>query len=520
MGWKVAVLLCFACQGHAVSNVFTRNSISSSLNLISNSLRQLTSLLSGVEVPSTEYDIGDELPSENCDTLEPDDVADGSNQAPGWNFLQKRKQLSSPDNSFPSKIDDKLTSDAHGRMKWELLARHGEDRTSGDRRNKKWELIPHQRVEQMSNNKEMMVSKFDEKLLPEAMTTQIQANTGKTEDIVDHRRVVDTAKEDILQILHKELRKDLLAEDVKVIDWTGAKVEGSGPVKMLMKLLRRVNAKFVVKEDIQVELISHGRCQTSGGMLLMARCRFLFSSGKGLFLRFYHEDDPLHVALKTLIRFNDNGNIDLIFVDQSVVNRRRLVWPQLELYDGVATNLKKVLNWAQEENLFNVLLDDIPNIFRKEPRWEVFTEDFKVIDQTGVETKSNELKLLLRLLRKMHRKFAVKDHSKVELINHGRGSYACLPEPSLVVRWNIELGGMNRPFFWLWHIDDPLHIEATFALHINDKKKVDYMLLNECCLNGHEMIWPDLRLSDSIGKNLKRIEAWGRYVQDTRGSSR
>lgn len=159
------------------------------------------------------------------------------------------------------------------------------------------------------------------------------------------------------------------------------------------------------------------------------------------------------------------------------------------------------------EKVVDTLKTDIPQIFRKRPHWEIFAEDFKVIDQTGVKLEGLEShKQLLQLLRKMHSRFITKDDIRVHFAYDERGLRI---DPFLVARWKFQLGGEKVPFLDFSYKDSPVEIEGEAIFHLNGMNYIDYVMIGAQFVNGLPFqAWPDLKLSDGAAENLKKVKAW------------
>lgn len=146
----------------------------------------------------------------------------------------------------------------------------------------------------------------------------------------------------------------------------------------------------------------------------------------------------------------------------------------------------------------------------KEPTWENYAEDFKVIDQTGSTLRGLEsAKLLWRLLRSMKKRFALFD--EFQLISApGEEEHSLLHG-----QWDIRLRTLKFPFLQPWRSNTPIEIKLKLSCHTNDTThKVDYMKISDLHVNGREWFLPHMKLFHSPSTNLKRIRRWARDVKE------
>jgi putative Ca2+/H+ antiporter (TMEM165/GDT1 family) len=116
--------------------------------------------------------------------------------------------------------------------------------------------------------------------------------------------------------------------------------------------------------------------------------------------------------------------------------------------------------------VMDALQADIPNILEREPTWEVFSEDFTMIDQTGAKVQGlGPNKLMMKMLRQFRETFASKSDVKFDL-SRAFGSIAG--------EIKMKLNGMR------FGKTDPLvDIDAEAVLHLNDRNKVDRMEISK-----------------------------------------
>jgi len=309
----------------------------------------------------------------------------------------------------------------------------------------------------------------------------------KERDVRRFEQALNLLQADIPSILRKEPHWDLFAEDFKVIDQTGATLEGLGPSRLLLKRLRRICKRFAVRDDIQAHCI-----QVLKGPVLGAQWNIRFG-------RFHHE-------LKTSFYFSDESKVGRIQIDSWSVNGMLFQLPirywardfkelqpldiSLPVKDSIDNSLSSretaQRGGLQEfENVVDTLQSDISNILRKEPHWELFANDFKVVDQTGAELDGLEQsKLLFRRLRRICQRFTVTDDIRVQLTQVVTGF-------EFVARWNVRFGRFRH--------------DLKTQFYFNDKSQVRLLLIQKWFVNGQRFQLP---IKDWAGdfRELKPLE--------------
>lgn len=156
------------------------------------------------------------------------------------------------------------------------------------------------------------------------------------------------------------------------------------------------------------------------------------------------------------------------------------------------------------ENVIARLKVDVPEILHKEPDWNIFATNFKVIDHTGESLNGLiPAKALVKLLQKVREQFVLKDDIKVNPIIRSLDR-----DPCLAVEWKVQLSSAELQ-------DSPLDIEAETVFHLNDKNQIDYMRIDNIQANGYNFrFWPNIGISDDLLTNLKKIKMWAREIND------
>mmetsp|Transcript_17461 Transcript_17461/g.31278 ORF Transcript_17461/g.31278 Transcript_17461/m.31278 type:complete len:495 (+) Transcript_17461:29-1513(+) len=132
------------------------------------------------------------------------------------------------------------------------------------------------------------------------------------------------------------------------------------------------------------------------------------------------------------------------------------------------------------------LKSDIGKILNQEPHWEVFTDDFKVIDETGTRLEGLEAcKMHLESLRRFPQRFSINDDLQFIFLDGQDIDQQC--DPMLVGRWKIRLGGVTIPFLRFFKENVPLDIEVETLFHFTDNNQVDYMRVQDLLVNGVEL---------------------------------
>lgn len=160
------------------------------------------------------------------------------------------------------------------------------------------------------------------------------------------------------------------------------------------------------------------------------------------------------------------------------------------------------------DRVLQVLAADIPEILHKDLTWEIFAEDFKVLDQTGGQVEGLEASMLFtKLLRRMNRKFAVNDDIRVH--------FSVSPSGLLVSQWQV-LFSTRRPrlLFWRKEASVCIDMDVEAVFHLNEKQEVDYMKLNKWLVNGQELkSWPTVKVLDKPSRNRAKMERWAQEIR-------
>jgi hypothetical protein len=146
-------------------------------------------------------------------------------------------------------------------------------------------------------------------------------------------------------------------------------------------------------------------------------------------------------------------------------------------------------------NAIAVLKADISEVLQTEPHWEIFAENFKVIDHSGAELvgiPSN--KFLLQSLHLMYQKFGRGTHVHVEdehEISIARGADSALVPP-------VVVSGAEIPVqFQIRFGDEPVDVDLGMLFHVNDQNLVDYIKIDTWFVNGqHFHLWPGAEYTD------------------------
>lgn len=129
---------------------------------------------------------------------------------------------------------------------------------------------------------------------------------------------------------------------------------------------------------------------------------------------------------------------------------------------------------------------DIDKILHREPHWEIFTEDFRVIDETGARLHDLEsCKVHLQTFRTFPNRFSIKDNLQFFFLD-GQ-DFENQSDPLLAARWKVRLGGVTIEFLRFFNKNVPVNVEVEAMFHFTDKSQVDYMQLQSILVNGVEL---------------------------------
>mmetsp|Transcript_130600 Transcript_130600/g.251681 ORF Transcript_130600/g.251681 Transcript_130600/m.251681 type:complete len:358 (+) Transcript_130600:67-1140(+) len=161
------------------------------------------------------------------------------------------------------------------------------------------------------------------------------------------------------------------------------------------------------------------------------------------------------------------------------------------------------------EKAVSNLMADIPQILHKEPNWDSFAEDFKVIDKgqpqvTGLEAG----KLLSELLRTSFKTLDAEGAVQVDIRSPKEFTRDFLPRQTFVAQWQVRWDGPSRRFRRWEKL--PVSIEAKTTFHINDAYQVDFMRIERWLMNGVDWYWPEVELGNETALNLKKVEDWAK----------
>jgi hypothetical protein len=168
------------------------------------------------------------------------------------------------------------------------------------------------------------------------------------------------------------------------------------------------------------------------------------------------------------------------------------------------------------EHLMGSLKKSFANIFRKEPDWNIFAENFTAVDQGGKELKGLELSQnLTQLLRALPQEMSVRDF-KVTFIEASE-MYSAYKNGKLkgksqrpinlsedregsvlLADWSFKLGGLlieGQSLFQVNLIDDEIK---------TDRMEIQKILINGVALEG----WPELDLTDDLTNSVTKIKEW------------
>lgn len=353
-----------------------------------------------------------------------------------------------------------------------------------------------------------------------------------------------------LLLRNKELRWKMFSEDFKLIDQAGAKLEGIGINKILINLLRRIRKRLKV-EVIQVHFVQR---HLSHSLYIDGELKEDLNEPFDPYLvvlwevqlrskdvPFGYKDIPIEIDAEMVFHFNHENKVDFMQIDRWLVNNQQFIaWPDIRLFDSPSRNLMKIEEWVlgikelqplDRSKVIGTLKEDVLRVLplRKEPSWWICAEKMKLVDQTGAILEGLQpIRQLFRLVRKMHRKFKVKDvqvhfienNGMQETWRQGNRNHGTLKgtdeplEPFFVARWKLTL--CTKGIFLRKAID----IEAEILFHFNHDNRVDYMWMDKWLVNGQMLnVWPDVVLSDDPAGNLKTIEQWLRDVKNLQSTS-
>lgn len=170
------------------------------------------------------------------------------------------------------------------------------------------------------------------------------------QEVLDLQDVLETLKSDLPELLRREPTWDILAEEgFKVVDRTGAGLEGLGPTKLLLKLFRRMCETFDVTDNIDIELAS-GDQSLDVNPFVTAQWKVQLGSQKpSLFSRSVNPEflDPLNIEADTVFQLNDKRQVEALRINKWLVNGQQFdLFPRVQLSENPAENFKRLRQWA------------------------------------------------------------------------------------------------------------------------------------------------------------------------------
>lgn len=347
------------------------------------------------------------------------------------------------------------------------------------------------------------------------------------QEVLDLEKVAEILKGDIPKLLSRETKPnwDVYAPDFYVKSST----EGIGVLRFVSKLLQERNRSFEVKEDVQVEFINGRTLDEPCDPICKARWKVEMNRPYyGIGMR----DDPIVLEAETIFHLNDNNQVDYVQICNLVVDRRKILsWPTVKVVDDPAIILEKVKEkvtnateipdldeFLSLRKVVETLKADIPKLLRKEPDWSIYSDDFSVrSSREGLAI----LKLLASLLKSRDKKLVVTEDIQVEF-NDGRWKVERdgRPfDPYLIARWKLNLERpfnsfermlrfITRPTSAYYRDSSECSIEGETIFHLNEKNKVDYVLIDELIVDGRKIFqWPRVELADDPAKILESLKA-------------
>lgn len=166
---------------------------------------------------------------------------------------------------------------------------------------------------------------------------------------------------------------------------------------------------------------------------------------------------------------------------------------------------------ADFEKMLDRLKSDMTRVFRREPDWDRFAEDFRLIEPSGdVVQGLGPIKMTLALVRKFRNRVAIKENVDVQFFYSGeRVIKGPLVKKVVEARWKIKLGLelLNAP-------SDSV-IDAETTIHFNSNNRVDYIKVNKWVVSGDLLApiqplqsWTGMKESDERALYLKRMRVW------------
>jgi hypothetical protein len=171
------------------------------------------------------------------------------------------------------------------------------------------------------------------------------------------------------------------------------------------------------------------------------------------------------------------------------------------------------------------LKSDFANIFWKEPHWNIFADNFNVIDLTGAPGGPqfngalygmDENTKAARLIRRMYKYFFVSEF-KVDFVERKtvvsewrnqrfRDESQEPLDGEMIAAWSVEL---TQKAARSGKQGEPILIEAQTLFYIHNMTKVSIAKITMVMVNGVRIMpmpWPDVDFEDS--DNLKNVNEW------------
>jgi len=165
------------------------------------------------------------------------------------------------------------------------------------------------------------------------------------------------------------------------------------------------------------------------------------------------------------------------------------------------TQGRKILDPEARQAAINVMLKDLPDILSEELNWDLYAEDFHIIDDLGDRWDGKEdNKNLVNLLRNLVANFVVR--------------YTCEPRVQvvngeIVGEWYVGLFGIQfpvLPFAGSSDLQIDLTVKTTYRF--NDENLVDELLVENFYVNDERIGLPPVESAEISFENVKKIFDW------------
>jgi len=162
---------------------------------------------------------------------------------------------------------------------------------------------------------------------------------------------------------------------------------------------------------------------------------------------------------------------------------------------------RKILDPEARQAAIDEMLKDLPDILSEELNWDLYAEDFHIVDDLGDRWDGKEdNRNLVNLLRNLVSTFVAKYtcEPKVQVVNG-----------EIVGEWYVGLFGLELPVLpFQSFIDIQIDLTVKTTYRFNDANLVDELVVEKFFVNGERIGLPPVDSAAITPENIKKIIDW------------